>query len=164
MNHYLHTSPGFQLVCLFILFRGACKISKPYDMPFCGFSNGGKIRTSEDRLKFIDDLSVLQLVCLSGVLTDYDFLNHVASDIGIDDQFLSPDTNPTQANLNFVSNWTNENLMKLNEQKCNYMVFSRSEAKFATRLNVNNVYLERVPVTKILGIWLSEDLSWAKNS
>jgi hypothetical protein len=118
----------------------------------------------EDRFKFIDDLSVLQLVCLSGLLTDYDFLNHVASDIGIDDQFLSPDTNPTQANLNFVSNWTNENLMKLNGQKCNYMVFSRSEAKFATRLNVNNVYLERVPVTKILGIWLSEDLSWAKNS
>jgi hypothetical protein len=27
---------------LFILFRGACKISKPYDMPFCGFRNGGE--------------------------------------------------------------------------------------------------------------------------
>ena len=118
----------------------------------------------EDRFKFIDDLSVLQLVCLSGLLTDYDFLQHVASDIGIDDQYLSPDTNPTQTNLNYVSNWTDENLMKLNEQKCNYMVFSRSDAKFATRLNVNNTYLERKAVTKILGIWLSEDLSWAKNS
>ena len=25
-----------------IIFRGACKISKPYNIPFCGFSNGGK--------------------------------------------------------------------------------------------------------------------------
>ena len=26
---------------LFILFRGACKISKPYDMPLCGVRYGG---------------------------------------------------------------------------------------------------------------------------
>ena len=113
----------------------------------------------EDRFKFIDDLSVLQLVCLSGLLTDYNFLQHVASDIGIDDQYLAPDTNPTQANLNFVSNWTKDNLMKLNEGKCNYMVFSRSDSKFATRLEINSIPLDRISVTKILGIWLSEDLS-----
>ena len=118
----------------------------------------------EDRFKYIDDLSLLQLVCFAGLLTEYDFLQHVASDIGIDDQYLPPDTNTTQTNLNYVSNWTKDNLMKLNEAKCNYMVFSRSDSKFATRLNINNVHLERVPVTKILGIWLSEDLSWAKNS
>ena len=51
-----------------------------------------------------------------------------------------------------------------NEAKCNYMVFSRSDSKFATRLNINNILLERVPVSKILGVWLSEDLSWARNT
>ena len=53
--------------------------------------------------------------------------------------------------------------MKLNEKKCKYMVFSRSESKFATRLLVNNTYLERVPTMKMLGVWVSEDLTWSKN-
>ena len=53
--------------------------------------------------------------------------------------------------------------MKLNEKKCKYMVFSRSESKFATRIQVNNIYLERVPTMKMLGVWLSEDLTWSKN-
>ena len=87
----------------------------------------------EDRLKYIDDLSVLQLVCMSGLLTDYDFHEHVASDIGVDEQYLSPDTYSAQTNLNFLSNWTTENLMKKNGKKCNYMIFSSSESKFATR-------------------------------
>ena len=43
------------------------------------------------------------------------------------------------------------------------MIFSRSESKFATRLNINNVNLEKLPVVKILGIWLSEDVTWTRN-
>ena len=43
------------------------------------------------------------------------------------------------------------------------MIFSRSETKFATRLNVNNIILDRVPVTKLLGVWLDEDLSFTRN-
>ena len=70
---------------------------------------------------------------------DYDFTQHVASDVGIDQQYLAPDRYSAQNTLNFVSNWTHENLMKLNEKKCKYMVF------FVTRLQVNNIYLERVP-------------------
>ena len=117
----------------------------------------------EDRFKYIDDLSVLQLVCMSGLLTDYNFHEHVASDIGIDEQFLPPDSYNTQDSLNFISNWTTENLMQLNEAKCNYMTFSRSDAKFATRLSINNINLEKKSVTKLLGVWVSEDLSWSRN-
>ena len=40
---------------------------------------------------------------------------------------------------------------------------SRSEFKFATRLHINNVNLEKLPVVKILGIWLSEDVTWTRN-
>ena len=43
------------------------------------------------------------------------------------------------------------------------MVFSRSKSKFATRLKINNVNLERVPEIKLLGVWVREDLSWSKN-
>ena len=53
--------------------------------------------------------------------------------------------------------------MKINEKKSNYMVFSRSQEKFATRLNMNGVLLEKVPATKLLGVWVTEDLSWSRN-
>ena len=43
----------------------------------------------EDRFKFIDDLSILQLIILSGLLTEYNFHEHIASDIGIDQQLHS---------------------------------------------------------------------------
>ena len=36
----------------------------------------------QDRFKYIDDLSVLQLVLLSGLLVEYNFVQHVASDVG----------------------------------------------------------------------------------
>jgi hypothetical protein len=117
----------------------------------------------DDRFKYIDDLSFLQLVCLSGLLTEYNFYQHVASDVGIDYAFLPPENTPTQSNIDSISNWTKDNLMHLNEKKCNYMIFSRSETEFSTRLNVNNIHIDRVPVTKLLGVWLDEDLSFNRN-
>ena len=51
--------------------------------------------------------------------------------------------------------------MKINEDKYNYMIFSRSETKFATRLNINNVLLDRIPETKLLGV--CDSLSWSRN-
>ena len=68
---------------------------------------------AEDRFRYIDDLSVLQLICLTGLLMDYDFSQHVASDIGIDEQFLPPDKFETQNTLNHISDWTNQNLMQI---------------------------------------------------
>jgi hypothetical protein len=53
--------------------------------------------------------------------------------------------------------------MKLNAAKCSYMVFTRSEEKFATRLSVNGKVMDHVAVSKLLGVWISEDLSWSKN-
>ena len=54
--------------------------------------------------------------------------------------------------------------MKLNEAKSNYMIFSRSKESFATRLKVNNINLDRLSVTKLLGVWITEDMSWSRNS
>ena len=117
----------------------------------------------EDRFKYIDDLSILQLICFSGLLTDYNFYQHVASDVGIDEQYLPASSLSTQDSLNSISDWTTANMMKLNIAKCDYMIFSRSKTNFATRLAIDNQTLERVSVTKMLGVWISEDLSWDKN-
>ena len=59
--------------------------------------------SEEDRYKYIDDLTVLQLVLLSGILTDYDFHKHVASDIGLGQAYLPPSTNNTQKHLDSIA-------------------------------------------------------------
>ena len=41
-------------------------------------------------------------------------------------------------------------------------VFTRS-ADFTTRLNIEGNTLEKAHVSKLLGVWISEDLSWTKN-
>ena len=117
----------------------------------------------KDRFKFIDDLSVLQLVLLSGLLTEYNFHQHVASDISVSQKFLSSDKYPMQKNLDQIAEWTKNNLMKLNEAKCHYMIFSRSKMSFATRLQVNERRIDQLNVSKLLGVWISEDLTWSRN-
>jgi hypothetical protein len=66
-------------------------------------NDNADIVPEEDRFKYIDDLSVLQLICLSGLLVEYNFFEHVASDIGIDDQYLPAASYQTQDHLNFIS-------------------------------------------------------------
>ena len=62
------------------------------------------------RFKFVDDLSVLEklnLILLG--LSCYNFKNHVASDIGIDDKFLPSENIQSQLNLNQITDWTRAN-------------------------------------------------------
>ena len=126
-------------------------------------NDNADIVEQEDRFKYIDDLSVLELVLLSGLLVEYNFHQHVASDIGLDMTYLPANQYKGQEHLNYISNWTGENLMKINEAKCSFMVFSRSKENFATRLSVNDAMLDRISVTQLLGVWISEDMSWEKN-
>ena len=117
----------------------------------------------DDRYKYIDDLSVLQLICMTGLLIDYNFQQHVASDIGIEDKFLPPQSYNMQEYIHKISDWTEDNLMKMNPNKCNYMIFSRSKENIATRLNIGGTILERKRSQKILGVQISDDLSWSKH-
>ena len=118
----------------------------------------------EDRFKYMDDLTVLELIALSSVLTEYDFIHHVSSQVGIDEKYLPPSNTKTQDTLNDISDWTKRNLMLLNEEKSNYIIFTRSKQSFKTQLSMNNKPLEQLSVTKLLGVWLQEDLGWDKNT
>ena len=119
--------------------------------------------SADDKFRYIDDLSLLQLVLISGLLVEYDFHQHVASDIATDMKDLPADTYNIQSNINNIAQWTDRNLMKLNEAKCKFMIFTRTKENFTTRLSVNNQSLERISVMQLLGVWISEDLSWDKN-
>ena len=53
--------------------------------------------------------------------------------------------------------------MKLNAGKCIYMVFSRSEEKLSTKLHIDDAKLDKVRESKILGLYIADDLSWSRN-
>ena len=101
----------------------------------------------EDRFKFCNDLSILELILLANALTEYNFLEHVASDVGVDQRFLSSQGLETQINLDKIVLWTEENLMQLKESKTNYILFTRAKEEFAMRLTVNNKLIEHRLVT-----------------
>ena len=117
-----------------------------------------------DRYKYIDDLTILQLICLSGLLQEFNFKEQVASDVGVGQFYLPSDAYQTQSKLNQIAKWSEENLVKLNEQKCSYLIFSRTKEPFSTRLALNNCKLDQISATKLLGVWITEDLSWQKNT
>ena len=118
----------------------------------------------DEKYKYVDDLSVLEFVCLAGLLCEYNFRLHVASDIGIDSYFLPPQNLNMQDHLNKISEWTQENLMVINEQKSKYLVFNRAMADFNTRLSINNKVIDQVHEARILGVIISDDLSFEKNT
>ena len=93
--------------------------------------------SEEDRYKFCDDLSILEIIMLADILIEYDFREHVASDVGVNQKFLSVSQLQTQENLDRISLWTQENLMKLKESKTDYQVFTRTQNRFATRFTLN---------------------------
>ena len=107
------------------------------------------------RFKYVDDLTVLELVLLANLLTEYNFKQHVASDIGIDEFYVPATSLASQTNIESIANWTTENKMKLNEEKSNYMVFSRSNTEFATRMTMNGNTLDRVEEVKLVGVWVT---------
>ena len=116
------------------------------------------------RFKYVDDLSILELILFGGLLSEYDFTEHVASDIGIDENYIETSAFCTQSNLDKIADWTEKNCMKLNEDKTKYMVFSRSETEIATRLALNGKTLERIEEVKLLGVWFTTWLDWERNT
>jgi hypothetical protein len=120
--------------------------------------------SENNRYKFCDDLNILELVMLGDALVEYDVLQHVPSDVGINQMFIDPEKCQTQTNLDGIAAWTDNNLMKLNEAKCDYQIFTRSRQEFAARFTVNSKLIDRKSVAKVLGVWLQEDGRWAKNT
>ena len=66
--------------------------------------------------------------------------------------------------VNAINNWSQENLMKINRDKSNFIIFSRSKQNFTTRIAISEEKVERMSVIKLLGVWLQEDLGWNENT
>ena len=55
---------------------------------------------------------------LVDILTEYNFLEHVASDVGVDQRFLPAEG--CQNKSRKIALWTEDNLMRLKQSKTNY--------------------------------------------
>jgi hypothetical protein len=120
----------------------------------------------DERYKFVDDLSLLEVVNLVNIgLSSYNVKSHVPSDISLQQYYISSDNLKSQQYLKLISEWTDNQKMKLNTSKTCVMIFNQTRNyQFSTRLQLNNFILEIVNQTKLLGIIISADLTWHENT
>jgi hypothetical protein len=55
-------------------------------------------------------------------------------------------------------------MMQINIDKTKYMMFSRIQHDFVTRLNIDGAKIDLVDAAKIVGVWLTSDLKWERNT
>ena len=121
---------------------------------------------TDDRFKYVDDLSILEIINLLSIgLTKYDFKNHVPSDIPTDAYFINNKNLKSQDYLNQINTWTQNQKMMINNKKTKAMIINFTKKhQFTTRLELNNKNIEVVPEMKILGTIISNSLSWNTNT
>ena len=119
----------------------------------------------ENRFRFLDDLSILEIVNLISIgISSYNLKEHVPSNIPQHNQYLDPRKLLSQQWLNDISIWTDEQKMKINEAKSKTMIVNFTDKyQFATQLSINEKPLEVIESTRLLGTIISNDLKWDLN-
>ena len=68
------------------------------------------------------------------------------------------------AELDLLKTWFSINKLSLNLSKTNYMIFSnKNRVRNNINLNMDNTEIERVTVTKFLGVLVDENLNWKQH-
>ena len=78
--------------------------------------------SESDRFKYFDDLNIVEFIILTEVLIEYPVMEHVPSDVGINQKYLPVNCFDLQNKLDDISDWKEENLMALNESKSFYII------------------------------------------
>ena len=129
-------------------------------------NNNADCVDSEDRFKFVDDLTVLEIVNLLIVgMSSFNVKAQVPNDIPDHNLYISPENLKSQQFLDKINQWTIEHKMKITQKKTKTMIFNFTHNyQFMTRLSLNGEYVEVVPETKLLGTIISNDLTWNSNT
>ena len=120
----------------------------------------------DERYKFIDDLTTLEIVNLLSVgLTSYNFKTHIASNIPTHNQVIPAQNLKSQEYLEKLNKWSEDNKMMLNLDKTKTMIINYTDNyKFTTNLHLSDKNIEVVSKTKLLGVILTNDLKWSANT
>ena len=129
-------------------------------------NNSSDCVDSADRFKFVDDLTILEIVNLLTIgLSSYNIKKHVPSDIATHGQFIACEDLKSQDWLNQINNWTNRQQMIINQNKTKLMIFNYTEKyQFSTRLTLKGENVEVIDSAKLLGTIITSDLKWEKDT
>ena len=129
-------------------------------------NNNADCVSIEDRFKFIDDLSILEIINLLTIgISSINLKQHVPNDVPLHNQFIPSQNLESQKWLDEISTWTKNQKMKINEQKTKAMIFNFTDNhQFTTRLQLNNQTVEIIDSTRLLGTIVSNDLKWDLNT
>ena len=90
---------------------------------------------------------------------------HVPSDIPRNGYNLPPENLQTQLNLKKIAEWTEEIQMLLNKKKTKTMNFNfTNNFQFSSRLSIQGEEIETIRETKLLGVMITNNLSWDLNT
>ena len=119
-----------------------------------------------DRFKFIDDLTILEIINLLTVgITSFPMISQVPSDIPVHGQFIPGENLRMQSYLDDINKWTKNQKMLVNAQKTKSMIFNfTNDYQFTTRLKLEDHQLEVINHTKLLGTIIQDDLKWDLNT
>ena len=128
-------------------------------------NNNADCVPEDDRFKFVDDLTTLEILNLINVgLSSYNFQNHVASDIAIGSHFVENDHLKSQEYLNVINTWTENQKMEISAKKTKAMFINFTDNyQCTTRLQLHNMNVEVVDQMKILGTIITSKLTWDEN-
>jgi hypothetical protein len=155
------------------------KFSKPRKMPGSGAmgSNIGNMEFESqtnnnadcvpetDRFKFVDDLSVLEVINLIIIgITSYNVRQQVPNDLPTHGQFIDSRNLKSQAYIDEINKWTENQQMIISEKKTKAMVVNFTEKyQFHTRLHLKGQNIEVVDKMKVLGTIITSTLNWDEN-
>ena len=128
-------------------------------------NNNSDCVPEEDRFKFVDDLTILEIINLINIgLSSYNFRDHVASDISINSHFVDKEHLLSQKYINTINEWTEKQKMEISSKKTKAMIINFTDNyQFTTRLQLHNRNIEVVDQMKILGTIVTNKLSWQEN-
>ena len=129
-------------------------------------NNSADFVDQEDRFKFVDDLTILEIVNLLTIgISSFNIKQSIPSDIIESNQYIPPENLKSQEYLEQIDIWTRNQKMKINEKKSKNVIFNFTKKyQFSTRLSIQNEVLQIVPEAKLLGTIISNDLKWSKNT
>ena len=129
-------------------------------------NNSSDMVNERERFKFLDDLSILEIVNLLTVgLTSFNLKCQVPDDIPTHNQFISSHDLKSQVWLDQINDWTENQKMLINIQKTKTMIFNFTDKyQFSTRLSINDNPIEVIDSTKLLGTIITNDLKWDQHT
>ena len=119
----------------------------------------------ENRFKFLDDLSILEIVNLLNIgLSSLNVRSQVPNDLPCYGQVVDNNNLLSQKYLDEINVWTENQQMEISAKKTKAMIVNfKDNHQFHTRMKLKGQNFDIVYQMKILGTIVTNQLSWNEN-